>query len=325
MDFSSLKKRRGSNLENLTKKLDDMSNKGKVDERLWNPQMDKSTNTGYAVIRFLPSPDSDTDDFVRVFSHSFQGPGGWYIEKSLSTLGQEDPVGKSNKALWDTGSEANKNIARKRKRKTEMYANVYVVKDPANPDNEGKVFLYKFGQQIFSKIEAAIKPKYDDVEPIDPFDMWTGANFKVRIVGKKIPSWKGDGSEVVVPNYEDSLFDLPSELFAGDDAKKEELWKQTYSLKEFVDPATFKSYEDLEARFKKVTGTSAPVKSASDVVGGDDTGGSAEDYEGEEENSTPAKSPNEAPARSAPVTEAREGEEDESAMDFFDKLERGEI
>lgn len=316
MNFDKLKKRRGSNLENLTKKLDDMSNSGKVDERLWSPKMDKATNRGYAVIRFLPSPDEDTDDFVRVFSHFFKGPGGWYSEKSLTTLGKDDPVGLSNKELWDTGLESNKNIARKRKRNTKFYTNVYVVKDTANPDNEGKVFLYEFGAQIFKKLQAAIKPEFEEEDsPIDPFDLWTGANFKVKIVGKKIPSWKGDGSEVIVPNYEESAFDTQSELFEGDDAAKEEVWKKTHSLKEFIDPASFKTYAELEARFKQVTGQTAP-KSAADLIGGDSAPQEA-----------PAPTEEEAPARSAPVAQAaaQPSADEEDPMDFFNKLENGEL
>jgi hypothetical protein len=255
VDFSKLKSSRGSTLSKLTEKLESM-NKGssnQKDERIYKPGFDKKEGKGYAVVRFLPNKDGET--FVRVFHHAFNASGGWYIENSRSTIdGEKDPVGISNGLYWakgeSEGNESLKNLARKRKRNTKYFANVFVVKDTINPENNGKVMIYEFGAQIFKMIEAAAKPEFEDDEPLDAFDMWSGADFKIKIVGKEIPDQR-TGGKVVVPNYENSEFDRPSELFAGDDDKKEELFKQTHSLEEFI---KVKSFEELATRFKKVTG-----------------------------------------------------------------------
>lgn len=254
VDFNKLKSARGSNLAKLTEKLETLNkgNSTQKDERIFKPGFDKKEGKGYAVIRFLPSKSSDP--FVRVFNHAFNGAGGWYIENSRSTIGEDDPVGISNTLYWKKGeaegNESFKNIARKRKRNTKYFANVLVIKDTINPENNGKVMIYEFGGQVFKLIEAAAKPEFEDEQPIDPFDMWTGADFKIKIVGREIPDSR-TGQKTLVPNYENSEFASPSELFDGDDTKKEELFGQTHDLSEFL---KVKGFDELAERFKKVTG-----------------------------------------------------------------------
>lgn len=254
VDFAALRKNRGSTLSKLTEKLETL-NKGsgnQKDARIYKPGFDKKEGKGYAVVRFLTPKEGEA--FVRVYHHGFNGAGGWYIENSRSTIGEDDPVGISNTLYWkkgeNEGNEAFKNIARARKRNTKYYAWVLVIKDTINPEHNGKVMIYEFGQQIFSKIEKAAKPEFEDDQPMDPFDLWGGADFKIKIVGKEIPDQR-KGGKTIVPNYENSEFDRVSELFEGDDAKKEELFNQTTDLKEFT---VCKSFDELAERFKKVTG-----------------------------------------------------------------------
>ena len=243
MSFASLKKSSGS-IAALTKELDKMS-KGSgngPDERLWKPEVDKAGN-GYAVIRFLPAPTGEDLPWAQVWSHAFQGPGGWYIENSLTTLGQKDPLGDLNRVLWNSGLDYDKEIARKQKRKLSYYSNIYVVKDPLHPENEGRVFLYKYGKKIHDKIVEAMKPQFEDEKPINPFCFWEGADFKLKIV-------KQDGYW----NYDRSEFAAASTLGDFDDDKLEEIYNQQYSLADFTDPKNFKSYEELEARLNLVLG-----------------------------------------------------------------------
>jgi hypothetical protein len=240
MSFASLKKSSGSSFASLNKAIEKLSTTGsKVDERFWKPEMDKSGN-GYAVIRFLPEKDTDLP-WAQVWSHAFQGPGGWYIENSLTTLGQKDPVGELNRQLWNSGIDADKEVARKQKRKLSYYSNIYVVKDPMNPQNEGKVFLYKYGKKIHDKIVTAAQPQFEDETPINPFDFWKGADFKIKIT-KVAGFW----------NYDKSEFSAPGTLGGFSDAELEEIYNQEHSLKDFVDPSNFKSYEELEARLGMV-------------------------------------------------------------------------
>ena len=181
MSFATLKRNSNNSFEKLTQEIEKMSaTEGGADERFWKPEMDKSGN-GYAVIRFLPAPEGEDVPWAKVWSHAFQGPGGWYIENSLTTLNQKDPVGDLNRQLWNSGSEKDKEVARKQKRKLSYYTNIYVVTDPAHPENEGKVFLYKFGKKIFDKITEAMQPAFADETPINPFDFWTGADFKIKL------------------------------------------------------------------------------------------------------------------------------------------------
>jgi hypothetical protein len=250
MSFSNLKKQ--SSLGSLTAKLVkevEKTNKGggASDDRLWKPEVDKAGN-GYAVIRFLPAPEGEDLPWAKMYSHAFQGNGGWYIENSLTTLGQKDPVSELNTSLWNSGSDADKETARKQKRKLSYYANIYVVKDPANPDNEGRVFLYKFGKKIFDKIMSAMQPEFEDEDPINPFDFWGGADFKIKI--KKVAGYW---------NYDSSEFARPGALLDDDDAM-EAIWKKQYSLAEIVDPSQFKSYEELKKRLDYVLGITAAPK-----------------------------------------------------------------
>jgi hypothetical protein len=248
--FANLKRSR-NDLDKLTKAIEDSTSPtskeagSKDDTRLWQPTVDKAGN-GMAVIRFLPAPAVDGDDalpWVRRFDHGFQGPGGWYIENSLTTLGQKDPVSEYNTTLWNSGIEANKEIARKQKRRLHYIANILVVSDPSNPSNEGEIKLFKFGKKIFDKITEAMNPEFADETPINPFDMWEGANFKLKI--RNVEGYR---------NYDKSEFADKSALLDGDDEKLEALWKKEFSLKEFTEPSNFKSYEVLKAKLDKVLG-----------------------------------------------------------------------
>jgi len=240
MSFDQLKKQSslGSLTSKLVKEVEKMNGGGSSsgDERLWKPEMDKS-GTGFAIIRFLPAPDGEDLPWVKMFSHAFQGPGGWYIENSLTTIGQKDPLGELNRELWNSGNDADKDTVRKQKRKLSFYSNIYVVKDPANPDNEGKVFLYRFGKKIFDKIMAAMQPEFEDETPINPFDFWQGANFKLKLQ-KVAGYWNYDKSELL-----------------DDDEALEAIWKKEYSLQDIVAPDKFKSYDDLKKRLDAVLGT----------------------------------------------------------------------
>jgi hypothetical protein len=256
MSFDKLKKQ--SKLGSLTEKLIkevEKTNGGSTanDDRYWKPEMGKD-GVGSAVIRFLPSPDGEDLPWVKLFGHGFQGPGGWYIENSLTTLGQKDPVSEHNRSLWNSGNEKDKETVRKQKRKLSYFSNIYVVRDPANPQNEGKVFLFKYGKKIFDKILNAMQPEFEDEEPMNPFDFWSGANFKLKI--RKVEGYW---------NYDKSEFDSPSPLLDDDDAL-EALWKKEYSLSAIVAPDQFKSYEDLEKRLNYVLGTGkvAPKSSTAD-------------------------------------------------------------
>ena len=249
MSFADLKKQSslGSLTQKLVKEVEKMNTTGGgADERLWKPELDKTGN-GYAVIRFLPSPDGEDIPWAKLYSHAFQGPGGWYIENSLTTTGGKDPVSDYNRELWNSGNEADKDTVRKQKRKLSYYSNIYVVKDQVNPQNEGKVFLFKYGKKIFDKVMEAMQPEFEDESPINPFDFWQGANFKLKIV-KKDGYW----------NYDKSEFDVVSPLLEDDDAL-EALWKKEYSLTAVTAPDQFKTYDVLEKRLKYVLGQGRPA------------------------------------------------------------------
>lgn len=294
VDFSKLKASSGKkSLESLTQELTKISGNesagSKEDERFWQPTADKAGN-GYAVIRFLPAPGEEDVPFVRVFEHGFKGPGGWYIENSLTTLGKNDPVSDYNTKLWNSGIEANKEIARRQKRKLNFISNVYIVTDSGNPDKEGKVFLFKYGKKIFDKLKEAMEPQFADEEAINPFDLWSGANFKLKI--RQVEGYR---------NYDKSEFDKPAPLFE-DDKKLEAVWKSEHSLKEFIDPKNFKSYEELQARLSKVLAEdSAPAKRAN-----------AENVNIAEE-SAPSFKATHAPKYSG-------DEDDEDSLEFFKSL-----
>ena len=257
MSFANLKKQSklGSLTAKLVKEVEKMNNNGASgDDRLWKLDVDKSGN-GYAVIRFLPAPENEDLPFVKLYSHAFQGSGGWYIENSLTTLGQKDPVSEYNSQLWNNGTDAGKEMARKQKRKLTYISNIYVVKDPANPENEGKTFLYKYGKKIFDKLTAAMQPEFEDEEAIDPFDFWQGANFKLK--AKNVAGYR---------NYDSSEFAAVSPLLDDDDAM-EAIWKKELSLAEFVEPSQFKTYDELKIRLEYVLGKrgAKPVAQDSEV------------------------------------------------------------
>ena len=249
MDFESLKTS-SSGFDKLTKALEenlnpeDSKKQNKYqDERLWKPELDKTGN-GYAVLRFLPATSGEDMPWVRLWSHAFQGPGGWYIENSLTTLGHKDPVSEENTRLWNTGVESDKGIARNRKRKLSYYSNVLIVSDPAHPENEGQVKLFKFGKKIFDKITEAMQPAFEDETPINPFDFWKGANFKLKI--RKVDGFW---------NYDKSEFEGVSAIADNDDSIKA-IWEKQYPLKPFLDADNFKSYEELKEKLNRViTGT----------------------------------------------------------------------
>ena len=293
MSFSNLKKQ--SSLGSLTAKLVsqvEKMNKGSngVDDRLWKPEVDKAGN-GYAVIRFLPAPDGEDLPWAKLYTHAFQGTGGWFIENSLTTLGQKDPVSEHNSQLWNSGVDSDKEVARKQKRKLSYYSNVYVVKDPSNPANEGKVFLFRYGKKIFDKITAAMQPEFEDETPINPFDFWAGANFKIKIK-KVVGYWNYDSSEFAAP-----------EPLLDDDEAMEAVWKQEHSLAEIVAPDQFKSYEDLKKRLNYVLGlTVAPRRQDPEVA--------------EEETVVEPIASSEAPGTPSSVND----EDEEDALSYFAKL-----
>ena len=243
MSFSDLKKQSklGSLTSKLVKEVEKLNTNSNVDDRIWKPEMDKTGN-GYAVIRFLPAPEGEDIPWAKIWTHAFQGPGGWYIENSLTTLNEKDPVSEYNRELWNSGIDADKDTVRKQKRKLSYYANIYVVKDPTNPQNEGQVFLYKFGKKIFDKIMEAMQPEFEDETAINPFDFWQGANFKLKI--KKVAGYW---------NYDSSEFGPVEPLLPDDDAL-ESIWKKQYSLNEITARDKFKSYEDLKKRLDMVLG-----------------------------------------------------------------------
>ena len=291
MSFANLKKQSklGSLTAKLVKEVEKLNTNGASgDDRLWKLEVDKSGN-GYAVIRFLPAPDGEDLPFVKLYSHAFQGPGGRYIENSLTTLGSKDPVSEYNSQLWNNGTDAGKDAARKQKRKLTYISNIYVVKDPANPENEGKVFLYKYGKKIFDKLTAAMQPEFEDEEAIDPFDFWEGANFKLK--AKNVAGYR---------NYDSSEFTAVTPLLDDDDAL-ESVWKKENSLKEFVDADQFKSYDDLKKRLEYVLGSRRPDSSFEE----EDTDRGAAEELVTAAVSTPPSSLN---------------EDDDDALSYFQKL-----
>lgn len=294
LDFSALKKNRGS-FDNLMKEVEKIaqpqSQDSSKDERFWQPEVDKAGN-GYAVIRLLPPPKGEDLPWVRIWNHGFQGPTGkWYIENSLTTLGKPDPVSELNTELWNSGIEANKDLVRKQKRRLTYVANIYVVKDPTHPENEGKVFLWKFGKKIFDKIKDIMQPQFEDEEPVNPFDFWKGANFKLKI--RNVEGYR---------NYDKSEFDTTGPLL-DDDSGLEKVWNSQHSLQEFLDPKNFKSYEELKAKLQAVlsgSGTSA---------------GRAETVELEEKNAR-------TPVKSQPATQKKveHSVDDDEELSYFAKL-----
>ena len=256
MSLSTLKK--SNSLDKLINAVEaenkPQEKKSYVDERLWKPVLDKTGN-GYAVIRFLPAVDGEDLPWAKVWNHAFQGPTGqWYIENSLTTLGNNDPVSEMNSAYWNSGVESDKEIARRQKRKLQYFSNIYVVSDPKNPENEGKVFLFRFGKKIFDKCMEAMQPAFKDETAVNPFDFWEGANFKLKI--RKVDGYW---------NYDKSEFASPSSLFDDDD-QIEEVWKKQYPLSEFSADTNFKSYDELKSRLDVVLSGTTKVGNVADVM-----------------------------------------------------------
>ena len=297
MSFANLKSSRGSSIDKLVKAAEAVSTTKKEsasygDDRFWKPTRDKAGN-GFAVVRFLPAADGEDLPWVRYWDHGFKGPNGlWYIENSLTSIGQPDPVSEMNSVLWNSGREEDKTIARDRKRRLHYVSNVLVVSDPANPENEGKVFLYKFGKKIFDKIMEAMQPAFEDETPCNPYDFWEGADFKIKI--RKVEGWV---------NYDKSEFATPSALFEGDEERLEAVYNKLYSLKDFLDPKNYKSYDELKTKLNRVLGVDAgavmPEPSVSDVM--------------------EAPSIQTAEPVSAPVMEEDDGDDDDT-LSYFAKL-----
>lgn len=303
-NFAELKRSRNKDLEKLSAQLSKGGGEGEKksyeDTRFWKPQVDKAGN-GFATIRFLPAPEGEDYPWVQLFSHSFQGPTGkWYIENCLTTLNKKDPVAEYNTQLWNSGVESDKDAARKQKRKLQYIANVYVVKDPANPDNEGTVRLFKFGKKIFDKLNDMMHPEFEDETPVSPFDLWEGANFKLKI--RKVEGYQ---------NYDKSEFEKPAPL-SGDEDELERIWKAEYKLNEFVSDANFKSYDELKAKLQSVLG----LGEQSDHIPTQKPAGPIA-RKPEVERAAPAK-----PKKTVEDTPASswKDEDDDESLSYFEKL-----
>jgi len=261
------------------------------DERLWKPELDKTGN-GYAVLRFLPAVEGENMPWAKLWNHAFQGPTGqWYIENSLTTLNNNDPVSEMNSAYWNSGVESDKEIARRQKRKLQYYSNIYVVSDSRHPEHEGKVFLFRYGKKIFDKLMEAMQPAFEDETPVNPFDFWQGANFKLKI--RKVDGYW---------NYDKSEFEAPSALFDNDDAI-EEVWNKQYALNEFTAPTNFKSYDELKTRLSMVLAGTTTVGNVTTLM------------EDEPVLSTLTVDTKEEPAPAVSVND-----DTEDTMDYFQKL-----
>ena len=277
-----MKKKSGSSTKSLQEKIEKSESKNSYkDDRFWRPELDKSSN-GYAVIRFLPAFGQEDLPFVKTYSHAFQGPGGWFIENCPTTTGGKCPVCEANNKLWQSGLDSDKDIARARKRKMQYISNILVISDPANPQNEGKNFLYKYGKKIFDKINEAMSPEFEDEKAINPFDFWEGADFKLKV--RKVAGYI---------NYDKSEFDSPDALFDGQDSVLEELWKKQYSLQAFVAEDQFKTYEALKVKFEGVVG---------------------EDVRSTEKNTETVETASE------PTTAREDVSEEGDALDYFERL-----
>jgi len=302
MSFADLKRKSQNSFATLTKELEKANTTSSGDDRFWKPSVDSAGN-GFAVIRFLPAPDGEEIPFVKLYSHAFQGDGGWYIENSLTTLGAKDPVGEVNRRLWNSGRDSDKETARKQKRKLSYYSNIYVVSDKANPENEGKVFLYKYGKKIFDKIMAAMQPEFEDETPINPFDLWEGANFKLKITNVA-GYW----------NYDKSEFAAPAAL-ASDDDTLEKVWRQAHSLQEFVSPSNFKTYEELEERLNLVLGiTQTPSVARAQAAR------PTLDEEIQDEEEFVAPTPRREPALPKVAASVSADDDDDDALSYFARL-----
>jgi hypothetical protein len=305
MDLNTLRAQRNQDFGKIASAFDKISNpqsdsKSYEDDRFWKLEADKAGN-GTAVIRFLPRVEGDELPWVKIFSHGFKGPTGkWYIENSLTTLNQNDPVGELNTQLWNSGSDANKEIARTQKRRLHFISNVLIVSDPKHPENEGKVMLFKYGKKIFDKIMNKAKPTFEDEKPVNVFDLWEGANFKLRM--RKVEGY---------PNYDESTFSDPAPVKPTD----EEILKVVnaqHKLSEFIDPKNFKSYEELKAKLDSVlSGATSYGATAADLANEPLPVAEAKTF-----TSAPPPSFTAAPAAKAPEI----NDDDDDVMSFFQKI-----
>mgnify|MGYP001212899494 FL=1 len=293
MSFQDLKKSR-SGFDTLQKSLEtsggNNTQKSFADDRFWKIEMDKSGN-GYAEVRFLPAPTGEDMPWVQYWDHGFQGPGGWYIEKSLTTLNKQDPVSEYNTELWNSGVEANKDIARKQKRRLHYVSNIYVVSDPAHPENEGKVFLYRYGKKIFEMLKDKMQPQFEDETPVNPFDLWEGANFKIKL--RKVDGFW---------NYDKSEFSAAAPLFDNDD-QLEATWNSQHSLQGVIAPDQFKSYDELKEKLDRVLGLAVPTATAAS----------------RSEDMTDVAQPSPMPSVSETSIPSTDADEDDN-MSYFEKL-----
>ena len=299
MDITTLRKMRSSNFAKISTEFEKIANpqsdsKSYQDDRFWKLEPDKAGNAS-ATIRFLPNPDPNELPWVRVFNHGFQGPTGkWYIENSRTTIGEADPVGELNARLWNSGIEADKEVARKQKRRLTYIANVLIVSDPKHPENEGQVRLFKFGKKIFDKIMDKARPTFEDETPVNVFDLWEGADFKLR--QRKVEGY---------PNYDQSTFMEPAAVTESEEDLLK-LMNKVHDLKEFVDPKNFKSYEELSRKLESVlNGSSAPVQTAESMS---------------EEQDVPEVKKVVKPAAKKVAVTAPDEDEDAEAMSFFKKI-----
>jgi|TARA_B100001093_G_scaffold31806_2_gene27492 hypothetical protein len=299
-NFASLKKNRTKSLDTLNAQLDKISTKSYQDPnegKFWKPTRDKAGN-GFAIIRFLPACENEEMPFVRIWDHGFQGPTGlWYIENSLTTINQDDPVSEYNSKLWNSGIDADKDQARKQKRRLKYTSNIYVVKDPANPDNEGKVFMYSFGKKIFDKLNDLMNPTFEDEEPVNPFDLWEGANFRLKI--RKFEGY---------PNYDKSEFDSPTPLLDDDEAL-EGVWKQEHSLQALVEPSNFKAYDELKTKLFRVLDLANETNEVSAASPYEAKGDDGFDI-----SSTIASMPESAPAAAETASQVDDDDDDDLAI-----------
>ena len=278
--------------------------KSYVDERLWKPELDKTGN-GYAVLRFLPAIEGEDMPWAKIWNHAFQGPTGqWYIENSLTTLSQKDPVSELNSSFWNSGVESDKEIARKQKRKLQYFSNIYVVSDPSNPENEGKVFLFRYGKKIFDKIMEAMQPAFEDETPVNPFDFWKGANFKLKI--RKVDGFW---------NYDKSEFEAPTPMFDNDDAI-EEVWKKQYALADFTASTNFKSYDELKIRLDMVLAGTTRVGNVTTLMEDEPVATPVVDTKEEPAVTITATSDNPA----VTITAGNKEDDSDDSLDYFQKL-----
>jgi hypothetical protein len=297
MSFANLKSSRGSSIDQLVKAAEAVSTKTESknydDDRFWKPTRDKAGN-GYAVVRFLPAKEGEDLPWVRYWDHGFKGPTGlWYIENSRTSIGQDDPVSESNGLLWNSGRDEDKALARDRKRRLHYVSNVLVVSDPSNPQNEGKVFVYKFGKKIFDKIMDVMQPQFADEQPVNPYDFWEGADFKIKI--RKVEGWV---------NYDKSEFAKAAPLMGGDEEQLEGVYNKLHSLADFIDPKNYKSYDELKAKMNKVLGV--------------DAGHISMDNNSMMQSAPVVEQPTMPAAESVSMSSSDEGEED--TLSYFDKL-----